>query len=97
MKDVTYGSFSCDMKPNKAETHQTQLTAGGVRINYPEDVGTPTADMTLVKTMLNSIISTKGAKCVILDIKDLYLNTPMKRYEYMHIKITDISEEITEE
>jgi len=35
--------------------------AGGDRINYPEDVGTPTADMTLVKILLNSIISTKDA------------------------------------
>jgi hypothetical protein len=55
-KDVTYGSFSCDMKPNKEGKHQTRLTAGGDRINYPEDISTPTADMTLVKTMLNSII-----------------------------------------
>ena len=57
-KDVTYGSFSCDMKPNMAETHRTRLTAGGDRINYPEDVGTPTADMTLFKIHANSIIST---------------------------------------
>jgi hypothetical protein len=35
--------------------------AGGDRINYPEDVGTPTVDMTLVKILLNSIISTKDA------------------------------------
>jgi len=61
IKDVTYASFSCDMKPNKKETHRTRITAGGDRINYPEDVGTPTADMTLVKTFLNSVISTKGA------------------------------------
>ncbi len=53
--------------------------------------------MTLVKTMLNSVISTRGAKCVMLDIKDFYLNTPMKRYEYMHIEITDIPEEIIKE
>ncbi len=97
MKDVVYGSFICDIKQNKTETHQTRLTAGGDRINYPEDVGTPTADMTLVKTMLNSVISTMGAKCVMLDIKDFYLNTPMKRYEYMRIKITDIPEEIIKE
>ena len=50
--------------------------------------------MTLVKTMLNSVISTRGAKCVMLDIKDFYLNTPMKRYEYMRIKIIDIPKEI---
>ncbi len=96
MKDVMYGSFSCDLKPNKVETHQTRLTAGagGDRINYPKDVGTPTADMTLVKTLLNSIISTKGAKCVMLDVKDFYLNTPMERYEYMCLKLSDIPEEI---
>ena len=97
MKDVTHGNFSCNMKPNKTETHQTRLTVGGDKINYPEDVGTPTADMTLVETLLNSVISTKAAKCVMLDVKDFYLNTPMKRYEYMCINITDIPEEIIEE
>jgi hypothetical protein len=96
LKDVTYASFSCDMKPNKKETHRTRITAGGDRINYPEDVGTPTADMTLVKTFFNSVISTKGARCVMLDVKDFYLNTPMKRYEYMRIKIKDIPEEVIE-
>ena len=93
-KDVTYGSFSCDLKTNKNETHRTRLTAGRDKINYPDDVGTPTAAMTLVKTFFNSVISTKGAKCVMLDIKDFYLNTPMTRYEYMRLKLTDIPEEI---
>jgi hypothetical protein len=60
-------------------------------------VGTPTADMTLVKILPNSVISTKGAQCVTLDIKDFYLNTPMKRYKYMHLKLADIPEEIIEE
>jgi hypothetical protein len=60
-------------------------------------VGTPTIDMTLVKILLNSIISTKGVKCVMLDLKDFYLNTPMKRYEYMHLKLPDIHEEIIQE
>jgi hypothetical protein len=32
-KDITYGSFSCDYKPNKEEKERTQLTAGGDRIN----------------------------------------------------------------
>ena len=70
LKDVTYASFSCDMKPNKKETHCTRITAGGGRINYPKDVGTQTADMTLVKTFFNSVILTKGEKCIMLDVKD---------------------------
>jgi hypothetical protein len=94
MKDVMYGSFSCNLKPNKAETHQTRLTTGGDRINYPKVVGTLTADMTLVETLLNSIIPTKGAKCVMLDIKDFYLNTPMERYKYMHLKLSNIPKKI---
>lgn len=93
-KDVTYGSFSCDMKSNKVETHQTRLTAGGDKINYPEDVSMPTADMNLVKVFFNSVISTVDVKCVMLDIKDFYLNTPMARYEYIRLKLTDILEEI---
>jgi hypothetical protein len=60
-KDVMYGSFGCEIKPNKEEKDCTRLTAGGDRINYPEDVATPTADMTLVKILLNSVISTKDA------------------------------------
>ena len=71
-----------------------RLTAGGDRINYPDDVRTPTVDMTLVEIFLNSVILTKGAKCVLLDVKDFYLNTPMARYEYMRIKLIDVPEEI---
>ncbi len=70
-KDVTYGSFRCDLKPNKTETHCTRLTAGGYRVNYSGNAGTPTADMTLFKILLNSIISTKGARCVMVDINSL--------------------------
>ena len=93
-KDVTYGSFTCDLRPNKTEKERTRLTMGGDQINYPEDCGTPTADMTLFKIMVNSIISTPNAKCLMLDIKDFYLNTPMKRPEYMRLKLTDIPDEI---
>ena len=63
-------------------------------INYPGDVGTPTAEMLLVKLLFNSIVSTKGAKFMSLDISNFYLNTPMKRYEYMRMKLTDIPEDI---
>ena len=95
-KDVTYGSFSCDYKPNKKEQNRTRLTMGGDRINYPDDCGTPTADMILFKILTNSIISTPNAKCLMIDIKDFYLNTPMKRLEYMRLKLTDIPNEVIE-
>jgi hypothetical protein len=77
-KDITYGSYNCNYKPNKEEKWRTQLTAGEDRINYPDDCGTPTGDMLLFKILLNNIVSIKRAKCLMIDIKDFYLNTPMK-------------------
>ncbi len=97
IKDVTYGSFTWDLKTNKAETHHTRLTVGGDKVHYPGDAGTPTANMTLFKILLNSIISTKGAWCVTIDIKDFYLNTPMQRYKYMKLKMMGIPQEIKRE
>jgi hypothetical protein len=47
--------------------------------------------------IVNSVISTPNAKCFMIDIKDFYLNTPMKRPEYMRIKIADIPDEIIEQ
>ncbi len=92
--DVTYAKFVCELKPNKAEVHRTRLTVGGDKVHYPGDVGTPTADLTLVKMHVNSVISTRGAKYMTLDVKNFYLNTPMARYEYVKINLKDILEEI---
>ncbi len=67
---------------------------GGDKVHYPGDVGTPMADLTLVKLHVNSVISKPGARYMTLDEKNFYLNTPMVRFEYVHIKINDIPEEI---
>ncbi len=31
-----------------------------------------------------------------MDIKDFYLNTPMTRYEYMQLKISDMPDDVIE-
>ena len=89
-KDVTYARICVNERPEKEDPNRVRITVGGDRINYTFDVGTPTADMLLVKLLFNSIISTKGAKFMSLDIKNFYLETPMERYEYMRMKISDI-------
>ena len=53
--------------------------------------------MLVFKVLINSMVSTEGAKCLMIDIKDFYLNTPMKRYEYMRLKMQDIPDEIIKE
>jgi len=92
-----YSKFVCDVRPTKAKQNRTILTVGGDRINYPDDCGTPTADMLLVKLLLNSVISTRGAKFMTADIKNFYLNTPLTRHEYVRLKLSDIPEEVIQE
>jgi hypothetical protein len=93
-KDVTYGLITVLIRPEKIdEPNRTRLVAGGDRIHYPGDAGTPTADLLTVKLLLNSIISTPGAKFFMMDIKDFYLNTPMKRFEYMRLQLSNMPED----
>jgi hypothetical protein len=47
----------------------------------------------LIKLMLKSVISRKGARFACINIKKFYLDMPMEDPEYVHIKITDIPEE----
>ena len=96
-KDVTYGQFVCTVRPEKAEKNRTRFTVGGDRINYPGEVATPTADMLVAKMLFNSVVSTKGAKFMTLDISNFYLMTPLKRPEYIRIKLADIPQEVIDE
>ncbi len=68
--------------------------AGGDRVHFPGDAGTPTADLLTVKLLINSIISTAGAKFMTMDIKDFYLNTPMARYEHMRLHIANMPDDV---
>ncbi len=56
-----------------------RATMGGNLINYPDDVGVPTANLLLIKIFLNSVISTKGAKFANADLANFYLMSPLKR------------------
>ncbi len=96
-KDVTYGQFVCTVRPEKAETNRTRFTVGGDRINYPGEVATPTADMLVAKLLFNSVVSTDKAKFMTMDISNFYLMTPLKRPEYIRMKLSDIPLEIIEE
>jgi hypothetical protein len=86
-KKATYLRIVVDIRPQKEETHRVRFTCGGDKITYPGNVSTPTSDLTTIKTLLNSTISTKGAKCLSLDLKDFYLNNIMPCLEYMRIPL----------
>jgi hypothetical protein len=94
LKDVTYLKFVCQVRTEKEEPNRTQATFGGNLIHYPDDVGTPTADLLLIKIFLNSVISTAGAKFATADLSNFYLCTPMPRPEFGRVKLSDIPDEI---
>ena len=49
-------------------------------------------ELTTVNLLLNIIVLTLNAKFMTIDIKDFYLNTPMARSKYMHLKLSDLPE-----
>jgi hypothetical protein len=97
MKDVMYGQFVCTVRPEKAEPNRTKFTVGGDRINYPDEVATPTAEMLVAKMLFNSVISTKDARFMAMDISNFYLMTSLHRPEFIRIKLSHIPNEVIEE
>ena len=86
-RTVTYTRIVVDYRPQKADPNRVRLTVGGNLIDYPGELTTRTADLTTTKMLWNSVISTKDARYLCLDIKNFYLGTPMERFEYMKMPI----------
>jgi hypothetical protein len=95
-RKVTYGSFVVDIKEHKEEKERTRLTVGGDQIEYPGDKSTRTADLTTAKILINSVSSTLGAKFLVIDLNNFYLNTPLGRFEHMIINLSSLPQETIE-
>ena len=93
-KRPTYAHFVCSYHPQKAEPYRTCITVGGNLIDYPGNLSMKVANMTTFKILVNSTLSTRGARWLGLDVKNYYLGTPMDDYEYMFIPINSIPQEI---
>jgi hypothetical protein len=85
------------VRPEKAEPNRTWFTVGGDRFNYPGAVATPTAEMLVAKMLFNSVISTKEARFMTMDISNFYLMTPLHRPKFILMKLSDIPDEVIEE
>ncbi len=73
-KAVTYGLITCLVRAKKIEEpNRTRLLAGGDRVHYPFEAGTPTSNLLTVKLLINSVISTPGTRFFTMDIKNFYL------------------------
>jgi hypothetical protein len=70
---------------------------GGNLINYPLELTTRTTDMVSSKLLRNSRISTKGACFAGANIKkNMYLDTPLNRYECMKMPLSLFPQDIIE-
>jgi hypothetical protein len=87
----------CAYKPHKSDPHRVWMTVGGDRIEYPGEVATETADITVTKAIINILCSTKAALYMNMDIKHYYLGLPLERYEYVRIPISMVPDEIMDE
>jgi hypothetical protein len=85
---ITYARVVVNFCPPKFDLHQIRITAGGNLINYPGELTTKTADLTTSKLMWNSVLSTKSAKFMCLDIKNFYLTAPLDCFEYMKMPLS---------
>ena len=57
----------------------------------------PIAKMLVAKTLFNSVISTKGARFMTMDISNFYLMTPLKLPAYMKLKLTNSPQEVIDQ
>ncbi len=80
----------CEVCPDNDDPNCTRIAIGSNRICYPGNVGTNTASLELLKLLLNSVHSQKGARFSSIDLKNFYLDMPMSEPEYVCIKISDI-------
>ena len=76
-RDVTYASFLYKVRNEKKERNRTQLVFGGDRTNYTGEAATPTKEMLVAKLLFNIVVSTKGARFMIADSNNFYLNTQL--------------------
>ena len=83
----------CEVKPHKEDPNRTRIIIAGIQICYPGNVGVPTGSLDLVKLIINSVLSRRNARFVFFDLKNVYLQTPMERSEYLRIKLSDIPPE----
>jgi hypothetical protein len=86
-KKTTYLKVVVADTPKKAIKQRVRYTVDADKIEYAGDCSTKTADLTTEICVFNSILFTPGAKFMTMDIKDLYLNTPMAEYEYMRTPV----------
>ena len=86
-----------DIRPEKDEPNRFRITAGTDRLEYYGETSTETASIETAKILLNSVLSTKNAKFMSIDISNCFIQTDLKDYQYIRFHINMIPQEIIDE
>jgi len=86
-KKATYLCIVFAHCPEKEVPHCVQWTMGGDHVEYNSNISTKTADIVMTKLLFNSMVSTPNGCCMIGDLKDFYLSTPMQPWDYVYMQI----------
>ena len=84
-KKATYVRVVTMFREQKADPYRIRMTVGGNLIEFPGDKSTKTADIIAIKALINSIISTPGARAAAIDLKNFYLENDLPNKEYIRI------------
>ena len=68
-KEITYTLVVCKVFPQESDPNHTLITINGNQIFHPGDVGTPMGSLSIVKLVINSVLSGRVSKLVCFDIK----------------------------
>ena len=96
-KTITYARIVVDYRPQKEDPNRNRITVRDNLINYPGELTTNTADLITSKILWNIVLSTSDARYMTVDIKNVYLNTPLDRYEYMRIPLALIPQHMIDQ
>ncbi len=85
-KEICHTMVVCEVRPEKDDPNHIQITIGGNCICYPGNVGTNTALLELLKLLVNSVLSWKGACFSSTNLKNFYLDTPMTVLGFVRLR-----------
>ena len=78
-KKVTKPRVVCAHRPEKIDNpFRTRITAGGHLLDFDGETATNSASVETIKILLNSVLSTPGARFATLDIKNMCLESLLK-------------------
>ena len=84
------------MKPKKEYRERTILTVGENLLDFMGNIRAATASVNTEKFDFNSVVSTPGARYLLANIIDVYLNNVLPDPEFMRIPLEIIPWEIVD-